>query len=838
MVEEKNNPHNDPFTFQTVPSSIEVRLANGNSRLQPGDLIAGTYKILEFIGSGGMSDVYKCEDLSIGRIVAVKTLQTGYSADSLRRFQTEGKAIAKLEHPNILKLYGLQVTSESLPVLVMEYVPGCTLASLLSRKEGLPVQRALRIASQIAEGLIAAEEEGIVHRDLKPSNIMIVKPGSIDETVKILDFGIAKIQGEAPINATRTGEVFGTPQYMSPEQVLGKKCDARADQYTFGCVLFEMLTGEPPFSADNSFSVMTAHVSEPIPSLSKRAKQAIPAHLDAVLNKLLQKEPAGRYSSMAEAKEAIFSATPFSEKILQNKMLVAGLCVVVLSIVGIFGFSVMDKHRNAPTGEVNSISKDQNQTKAKEFSGIASGTKDSDVPKGTPDEDPSKASKDVAAAKDTKTDRYVKDHLNKLIDKKELVFGTNGQMGSDLTNAGLESIAKSDKLESLSLQNCFNITSDGLKVLLVEDAKNSGDKHDLKLKNLDLSYTKVDNNAAETLGKLRTLEMLRLNGTDVGTETCMCLKDLPKLNYLYLGNTLISPASLKYLRTITTLRELNLQHDQVGGGIHLLRTMRLKKLDLKSVDNLTDDDFTNGILQLKSLTDLYLSETNINDKQLLLLAQLPNLKRLEVKNCTKLNESGLLKFHNASPECELITGGKLKTEDQFDMAASKTVGPPLIANGDFEDDKTPDNYIDFAKGSKGIPHWQISYGSVGLTGKYWAAASRSKSLELNGEGPGAISQTIPTVPGKRYLISFEATTNPDKNFQDAKVIRVSVGKQTKDFKLYYPANTRTTMKWKTRYWSFEAKSNNSTLEFRSMSDGGCGPIIDAVSVKQLSDQQK
>ncbi len=180
-VNSRTEGANEPEAGTSVREA-GTHVNNTTTRLQPGDMIADWYRVLAFIGCGGMSNVYKCEDLSLNRIIAVKTLQAGVGADSTRRFQTEGKAIARLEHPNIVKLYGLILTRESLPVLLMEFVPGVTLAKLLENKKALPVHRALRIAGQIIEALKAAEKEGIVHRDLKPSNIMIVNPGSLDSS--------------------------------------------------------------------------------------------------------------------------------------------------------------------------------------------------------------------------------------------------------------------------------------------------------------------------------------------------------------------------------------------------------------------------------------------------------------------------------------------------------------------------------------------------------------------------------------------------------------------------------------------------------------------------------
>ena len=262
----------------------------------------GSYEITGTIGAGGMGEVYKAYDTKLGRDVAIKVLSEAFAHDSerLSRFQREAKMLASLNHPNIAAIYGLEEdTGRS--YLVMELVPGETLAQRIS-KGAVPVQEELEVGCQIIEALEAAHEKGIIHRDLKPANVKVTREGR----VKVLDFGLAKplaFRTDEDLTQSATlsqqGGILGTPAYMSPEQVRGATLDPRTDLFSFGIVLYELATGRPPFQGNSSAEVLGAILyTAPIPP--GRMNTELPAKLEEIIHKTLEKDRSLRYQSAAE----------------------------------------------------------------------------------------------------------------------------------------------------------------------------------------------------------------------------------------------------------------------------------------------------------------------------------------------------------------------------------------------------------------------------------------------------------------------------------------------------------------------------------------------------------
>ena len=263
--------------------------------LSAGIFLQDRYEILERIGSGGMSDVYRARCHKLNRLVAIKVLKEEFSQDAsfVEKFKMEAQAAARLSHPNIVNVYDV-VDEGDLHYIVMELVEGITLKSYIAKKGMLGTREAIGIALQMAQGIEAAHENGIVHRDIKPQNIII----SMDGKVKVTDFGIARAASSQTMSATAVGSVH----YISPEQARGGYCDTRSDIYSFGVTLYEMMTGKVPFEGDNTVTVALAHLEEPMEKPSA-VNPAVPVSLEKIILKCTQKKPEYRYGSMGEVIE-------------------------------------------------------------------------------------------------------------------------------------------------------------------------------------------------------------------------------------------------------------------------------------------------------------------------------------------------------------------------------------------------------------------------------------------------------------------------------------------------------------------------------------------------------
>ncbi|MEU2035250.1 Stk1 family PASTA domain-containing Ser/Thr kinase [Nocardia amamiensis] len=262
--------------------------------------LSSRYELGEIIGFGGMSEVHKARDIRLSRDVAIKVLRADLARDPTfyLRFKREAQNAAALNHPAIVAVYDTgeaEVDGGPLPYIVMEYVDGDTLRDIVRGKGPLPPRRAMEIVADVCAALDFSHKAGIVHRDMKPANIMINRSGA----VKVMDFGIARAIADSSNPMTQTAAVIGTAQYLSPEQARGETVDARSDVYSVGCVLFEILTGEPPFTGDSPIAVAYQHVRED-PRLPSHVFPGVPRELDSVVLKAMSKNPANRYQTAAE----------------------------------------------------------------------------------------------------------------------------------------------------------------------------------------------------------------------------------------------------------------------------------------------------------------------------------------------------------------------------------------------------------------------------------------------------------------------------------------------------------------------------------------------------------
>ncbi len=319
-------------------------------------LLGDRYLLGEMIGTGGMADVYIAQDQRLSRQVAVKILRSDLAKDPafVTRFRKEAKAAAGLNHPGIVAVY--DSGEEPAPYIVMELVTGHTLRSLIHQGERGSLNDALGIVEQVLAALEYSHKSNIVHRDIKPANVMIASNGD----VKVMDFGIARALDDLAATLTNTWNVVGTAQYLSPEQAVGEVADARSDIYSTGCLLFEVITGQPPFTGDTPVSIAYQHVSGEFP-LPSSILPGLPVGIDVMLSVALAKRPTDRYQSAGLMLDDLFRIrggqvvkAKIARKPITRKSVVIGLAgLLLVGGAGILGLNLSNS--GTSTGPSNSV---------------------------------------------------------------------------------------------------------------------------------------------------------------------------------------------------------------------------------------------------------------------------------------------------------------------------------------------------------------------------------------------------------------------------------------------------------------------------------------------------
>ncbi len=265
--------------------------------------LGGKYQFLSVVGEGGMSVIYRARQLALDKTVAIKMLHgssSGHSKTNIR-FHQEARLASSLSHPNVIAVHDFGTTEHGQPFLVMDFIDGPSLAQLIRDEGPLRADRAVEIFIQMTAGLTHAHDKGILHRDLKPSNIMISRVDGAD-MVTLVDFGIAKMTGESAESQqlTKTGDLFGSPPYMSPEQCLGQKLDARSDIYALGCIMYEALTGVVPFLGESAAETIFKHLNEVPPKMAEVCDIPFSDDLEEIVARCLTRDPRFRYQTSEE----------------------------------------------------------------------------------------------------------------------------------------------------------------------------------------------------------------------------------------------------------------------------------------------------------------------------------------------------------------------------------------------------------------------------------------------------------------------------------------------------------------------------------------------------------
>jgi serine/threonine protein kinase len=299
---------------QGVPEADKPQPSAG---LAPGTVVADRYRVESLLGEGGMGAVYRAEHIHMRKAVALKVLHSDANEypEVVQRFEREAIAAANIAHPNVVSATDFGKLPDGSFFLVLEYVDGENLRDIIDRGK-VPPERALHVIREIASALIVAHRSGVIHRDLKPENVMLVANEHGPEAVKVFDFGIAKIdvgsvtgrKGSTLQPITRVGTIFGTPDYMAPEQAMGQPVDGRADLYSLGVILFEMLSGGRPFKG-GAVTLMRQHILQDVPVLPDDLAATLDSRIGKMLKKLLAKDPDNRYAEATQLVEALDEIT-------------------------------------------------------------------------------------------------------------------------------------------------------------------------------------------------------------------------------------------------------------------------------------------------------------------------------------------------------------------------------------------------------------------------------------------------------------------------------------------------------------------------------------------------
>jgi Protein kinase domain len=615
--------------------------------LKPGYVVAGRYNILSQIGRGGMGVVYKVEQASLKAVHALKILDSGKASQTaFARFQKEAQASFHLNHRNLIRVYDLGLLEDEHPYLVMDYVEGITLGELIKSRGKLSKEEAIEIFLQVCDGIGYAHDHRVIHRDLKPGNIMLTVEPDGSTTVKIVDFGIAKfVESHETQGLTRTGEVFGSPLYMSPEQCMGLQIDLRSDIYACGCALFETLTGDPPFLSTTALATMLKHQTE-TPSTLKQATlgEKFPDSLEFVVAKLLAKLPAERYQSMMALKHDLLAvkegrplaATAGPEKIVKSghftKILAAAVigCAIVAGSAGVF-FASKNKNTQPPLPTipktipapvvqlallptVMKVVDENNQTeyfaavplaKAKGGPWVLSFPRD--VWLGTL----------LARQEDGSAEKQSAQGLAKFLHAAPLEFKVRP---GACEQAHLFRRFRSDELSKVQFTPDPFVTDDLLLTL----------NHLAGLRSLVLPACDISNEGLSYIANLPSLTELQLGLTKVTGSGMTRMKWLKKLEKFQAFDMRDLSSFISAIQKSKSIRVLNLARNkfttkdiQMLSGIPYLADLSL------SNSNITDHDLA-YLVKLKHLTDLNISACKITPAAIPYLEQMPMLQVLGI----------------------------------------------------------------------------------------------------------------------------------------------------------------------------------------------------------------
>lgn len=660
---------------------------------QPGQIVADRYRIISTLGNGQYGVVYRAEDVTLQKEVALKMLNvTDANSTALLRFQKEARAAAKLKHSNIVTVLDFRLDDQNNFYLVLELIQGMNLRSLIASHGRLAPDECMPLLLQILSGLAHAHENGVIHRDLNPNNILVDFRNPQQPTAKIVDFGLARLADEDQ-RLTREGVAVGTPEFMSPEQCHGTEIDARSDIYSFGCLMFDALTGHPPYERDTVVDTIMCHINYDAPSLYDVCPDVNwPRHLPEIVAKSLNRDPNLRFQSADELAEALRSipieahamkldvfekeaasqppVVPSKQaeiaKTVSNvprSVIFACVAIAVLgSLLVVYVPSIFDKIFQTGSPEKAAIKKKTAKIKARKGVSDAEDYGINLMINASDPDDPNELQKAVT------TPRLL---VGREPDSFEVVGCDNDE--------GLKIVANHQEIKSLRIQKAFLLTGTGLRFL-----------NGLKLTHLQLRGSALnDANFAEYMPYMPTLTRVSLGGNPeiTGKTFPQVAKKIPNVDFLDLSASGLTDDGLKEIVNFKKLRSLSIgKCPHVTGSTFNALTVLPNLTELNMINatkvnpaywscldkfpklNVFDaygcefkpDDLR--FLRKSSVTDLYMGETNLTDDGLKVIAESPKVKLIWIPHAKNITSKGIRHLKNR-PIHELNGAGLPMTED-------------------------------------------------------------------------------------------------------------------------------------------------------------------------------
>ncbi len=582
----------------------------------PGDF-RDRFVLLQKIGTGGTGTVYKVDDKTLQRLSALKVLNSDKrSAKAIQRLHKEAKTICQLKHPNIVDIYDFIVTEDERPVMVMEYVEGTPLDRIIEDDGPMNLNRSIAVFRQICAAMSYAHGRGVMHRDLAPNNILIRQNEKGEDQIKVVDFGIARIEDMEDKTIAGGGLLVGTPSVVSPEQARGQTTDARSDIYSLGCSMYRVLTGKFPYESENFIETVYKHLNDPVPTLAEGNPDIdYPPLLEQLIGKALQKVPADRFKNMKEVADAleevadsglspiqfgsILSGVQTESQLKNDKrfyLKVLAVCLAVLLIPAglIYALRLIDNADKEQAVDLETKFKTFSKNKQLWFEANAL----------TPTVFTEFRFTD-AVRFNLRRGKFTDHELSELVKSPLLAIDLRD---TDISDDSLQVVAGCKTLRTVLLSGCKRITDNGLK----------------------------------HLSKLPNLNIVALSDTKIGDEGIreICKKDLYCLTFANCTN--VTDKSLPFIDELEHLDTLWIGHSSISknGAIHLLGKEHLGKISVPDY-GLEDKDFDRMSL---GYSRLELPGNQITPAVFKRIGQLPYLFFLDLERCPNISTAEMNRF--------------------------------------------------------------------------------------------------------------------------------------------------------------------------------------------------